>query len=253
MTCLFVSSYSGWLVCVQDNGHFDSSLMELWMKDIWLKHTQSRKSLLVMDYCHPHLTDDYAAILAKADTTLCQIPPGCSTKLQPVTVTLASPLIKTCRSLCATYYQSKLGALQNPGDRLRSASKEDICPWLVAGYARVATMHTEVAMSFKATGLTLALDGSEDDLYRIYESKSEDTIETVAAIQGDVLEEAQDATTVEIVTDQTPGEEGAITELDNSLHSIKTLYSYMLQMQNKALSDTDMQILEEQLQSQTQS
>ncbi len=243
-----MSSCSGWLVCVQENGYFDSSLMELWMKEIWLKHTQSRKSLLVMDYCHPHLTEDYASVLAQNNTTLCRIPPGCSTKLQPVTVALAGPLNKTCRTLCANYYQAKLDALKNPGDRLRSASKEDICPWLIAGYARIATMQEEVIMSFKTTGLTLALDGSEDSLYRINQENKPEIIEVVPTIQEEVLEEAQDASTVEIVTDQTPLDEGAITELDNSLHSLKTLYSYMLQMQNKALSDTDMQILEEQLQ-----
>lgn len=221
------------------------------MKDIWLKHTQSRKSLLLMDHSHPHLTEDYASTLAQSNTVVCLIPPGCSTKLQPVAVALAEPLNKTCRALFSSYYQSKLSSLQNPGDRLRSASKEDICPWLVAGYAHIAKMQKEVVSAFKATGLTLALNGSEDYLYRPNQSKPE-KIEPVADIQVDVVEETPDATTVEIVTDQTQEVDGAITELDNSLHSLKTLYSYMLQMQNKALSDTDMQLLEEQLQSPTE-
>ncbi len=241
--------YSDWLVCVQDSGYLDSSLMDLWTKEIWLKHTQSQKALLVMDCCHPHLTEDYTTTLSQSNTTVHQVPAGCSTKLQPVSVTLATPFKDLCKTLCAIYYQAKLSSLENPGDRLRSASKEDICPWLVSAYTHVTKMQSEVAMSFLTTGLTLATDGSEDRLYRI-DNKVE-----AKPIQEEV--EQEDAVVTEIVTDQAQAQAQAqgdpvvaLTELDNSLSSLKTLYSYMLQMQNKALSESDMQILEEQLQTQ---
>ena len=102
-----------------------------------------------------------------------------------------------------------------------------------------------VTQSFKATGLTLALDGSESHLYLVDSPKEE------LVVQEETKEEA---TEVEMIAEPT-GEQGvvdsAFEELDHSLdNSLKTLYSYMLQMQNKALSETDMHLLEDQLQTQ---
>ena len=239
------SHCSGWLMCVQESGYLDSGLMDLWMKEVWLKHTQSRKALLVMDCCHPHLTGDYQTLLRQGNTTVHLIPPGCSSKLQPVATSLAPLFKNTCSKLCSEFYQSKLSSLLNSGDRLRSASREDISPWLVSAYTRLTKMPEMVTQSFKATGLTLALDGSESHLYRVDGPKEEFVVQE---------EPKEEATEVEMIAE--PAEEqgvvdSAFEELDHSLdNSLKTLYSYMLQMQNKALSETDMHLLEDQLQTQ---
>ena len=50
--------------------------------------------------------------------------------------------------------------------RLKTASKQEICQWVVKAQKYLSAHPEMITMSFKVTGISLALDGSEDHLFR---------------------------------------------------------------------------------------
>ena len=42
---LFYFTYRGWIVCIQQKGWMDGTLMLQWVKEIYLKHTGGKKSV----------------------------------------------------------------------------------------------------------------------------------------------------------------------------------------------------------------
>ena len=71
------------LDCVQVKGWMDGDLMKKWIRQIWVKYTQRRKALLVMDSFRAHYTEDIQDLLAAANSEVAFIPGGCTSKLQP--------------------------------------------------------------------------------------------------------------------------------------------------------------------------
>ena len=68
-----------------------------------------------------------------------------------------------CRLEFQAYCHSQLATLSNSADCLKTASKQEICQWVVKAQNYLSEMITK---SFKVTGISLALNGSEDRLFR---------------------------------------------------------------------------------------
>lgn len=100
-------------------------------------------------------------------------------------------------------------------------------------------MSSQVVKSFQATGLTLALDGSEDTLLRsdkVFgndESKEGDP----GCLELSVVEDESNDNSMEGIREEFGGLDG----------SIETLYNYMLQIQSKPMTEPDLQSINEQL------
>lgn len=228
-------------MCTQVNAQLDTQLMEMWIKDIWLKHTQGRKALLILDSHHPHCSEDYQSLLIEGNTTVGIIPHGCSSKLQPVAISLAKPLKDVCSMCASLFYHSQLNSLSSPGDKLRSASRQDICLWVQKAFEHVAEKPGVVINSFKATGLTLALDESESHLLR-----NDDFQEKVEMKEGEEeVEEVPEITTLEdeVVVGGDPEDTA-----DYCDGAIERLYNYVLQIQNKAATQTDLHVQTDEIQ-----
>ena len=236
---------SNWIVCTQANAQLDTHLMEMWIKDIWLKHTQGRKALLTLDSHHPHCSEDYQSLLIEGNTTVGIIPHGCSSKLQPVAISLATSLKDVCNKCASIFYDSQLNSLSGPRDKLRSASRQDICLWLRRAFEHVSKMPGLVVNSFKATGLTLALDGSEGHLFR--NDSFQEKVEKEDGEKEEGEEKIPEITTLEdeVVGGEDPEDTTDYGQLDSS---IERLYNYVLAIQNKASTETDLQTIEDQLQ-----
>ena len=67
-------------LCVQVKGWMDGDLR---IRQIWVKYTQCRKALLVMDSFRAHCTEDIQDLSAAANSEVAFIPGGCTSKLQP--------------------------------------------------------------------------------------------------------------------------------------------------------------------------
>ena len=144
----------------------DGTLMMRWFKEIYLKYTGGKESLLVIDTFSAHCSDEIVNLLSKHHSSVALIPGGCTSKLQPLGVSLNKPFKQVCRQEFQSYCRSQLSTMSSSADRLKTASKQDICQWVVIAQ-NYLTAHPEMIIkSFKVTGISLALDWSEDHLFR---------------------------------------------------------------------------------------
>ena len=87
----------GWIVCVQEKAWMDEERMLCWIKDIYLRHTEKERSLPVMDSFRVHLTNNIKKCLRKGNTIPAIIPGGCTSKIQPLDVSITSCSRVICR------------------------------------------------------------------------------------------------------------------------------------------------------------
>ena len=140
--------------------------MERWIKEIHLKHTKCKKALLIMDTFRAPCTEKVINLLSKHHSSVALIPGGCTSKLQPLDVSLNKPFKQVCRQEFSAYCRSQLSTMSNSADRLKTASKQEVCQWLIKVQDHLCTHPDMIVKAFKVTGLSLALDGSEDNLFR---------------------------------------------------------------------------------------
>ena len=158
--------YRDWIVCVQEKGWMDGDLMKKWIRQVWIKHTQCRKALLVMDSFRAHCTEDIQNLLATANSEIAFIPGGCTSKLQPLDVSLNKPFKTICRKSFSAFCRSQLSTMSDPADRLKTASKQQVVQWVEEAHKHLSERPEMVIKSFQVTGISLALDGSENSLFR---------------------------------------------------------------------------------------
>ena len=77
----------------------DDNLMQVWVEEIWIKHTQAeckrlgfQKLMLIFDAFATHLTNGVEKQLLESNTDTLTIPTGCTLKCQPMDVSLNKPL-----------------------------------------------------------------------------------------------------------------------------------------------------------------
>ena len=75
----------------------DGTLMIRWINEIYLKYTGNKKSLLVMDTFSAHCSDEIISLLSKHHSRVALIRGGCTSKLQPLDVSLNKPFKQVCR------------------------------------------------------------------------------------------------------------------------------------------------------------
>ena len=88
----------GFIVKTQEKSWMDEGLMEVWVEEIWLKYVKdvSRQlgfdnSLLTFDAFSAHKTDDIQSKLVESKSDILMIPPGCTSKCQPMDVCINKP------------------------------------------------------------------------------------------------------------------------------------------------------------------
>ena len=155
---------SGWIVCVQKKGWMDENLMERWVREVWLKHTKCSKALLVMDCFSAHCTDGIKDLLVCNNTAVAVIPGGCTSRLQPMDVSLNRPFKAVCWGKCSEFCSKWLACTTGPTSHLKTASKQEVIEWLVSAQSHLSSHPRMIVKSFKVTGISLAMDGSEDEL-----------------------------------------------------------------------------------------
>jgi len=82
---------AGWIICVQTKGWMDEGLMMRWTKDVLLRHTQKERCLLVLDSFAGHKTEAVRKLFRRSNIVPAVIPGGCTSKLQPLDVSINKP------------------------------------------------------------------------------------------------------------------------------------------------------------------
>lgn len=155
-----------WVVTVQEKGWMDGELMLRWIKDIYLKFTKKDRSMLVLDSFRGHLTDKVKKSLRKGNSVMAVIQGGCTSKLQPLDVSINKPFKTELRNSWRAYIREASKTARDNGERVKSATKETVVNWLVSAVNSLIEKPVMVRKSFKVCGISNNLNGSEDSEIR---------------------------------------------------------------------------------------
>ena len=88
----------GFIVKAQEKSWMDEGLMEVWLEEIWLKYVGEvskqlgfDNSLLTFDAFSARKADDVQSKLVKNKSDILMIPPGCTSKSQPMDACINKP------------------------------------------------------------------------------------------------------------------------------------------------------------------
>ncbi len=146
------------VVRVQQKAWMDESLMLEWIDICLRSYTGRRPSLLVLDSFRGHITKDVTSLMKKHNIIPAVIPGGCTSLLQPLDVSINKPMKDAIRQLWSEYMDSMINT-EHPN---KPVSKQQIVDWVGKGIECIKK--ETVIKSFKVTGLSNALDGSEDHM-----------------------------------------------------------------------------------------
>ena len=94
------------VVCTyQKKGYMDTTTMMLWIKKILNKYTMGQHCLLVFDTFSAHITEDVLQSLRKSNIQTAVIPRGCTSKVQPLDVSLNKPFKTMVKKQWEMYMQ----------------------------------------------------------------------------------------------------------------------------------------------------
>lgn len=96
----------GWTVCVQEKAWMEETLMLSRVKEILLPHTKKKCCLLVMNSFHAHLMDFVKETLQKGNTVTTIIPGSCTSKVQPLDMSLNKPFKVALRKSWSSFIWS---------------------------------------------------------------------------------------------------------------------------------------------------
>ena len=134
----------------------DGELMSTWLKKILLPYTKKAKTLLIIDSFSVHR--DAAFVLALNNIDLALIPGGCTSKVQPLGVSLNKPftahhqqieLITSCTEA------TKSG-------NLKPASKVKLVAWVKQGMEYLKEHPDMIKKAFLFYSLSNKVDGSKN-------------------------------------------------------------------------------------------
>lgn len=175
-------------VRVQEKGWMTADLMVDWVKTVWGRRPGALlfPSLLVLDSFRGHLQESVRAKFKELRTDLAVIPGGLTSMLQPLDVSLNKPFKDNVRRLYAEWMAEGEHAL-TPGGKIKRPSVELLCSWVSEAWGMIDV--NMVARSFKKTGISNALDATEDHLVWDDEEASEDEETIDSSVDTDSDEE----------------------------------------------------------------
>lgn len=164
----------------QAKGWMTADLMVDWIKTVWGRRAGALllPSLLVLDSFRGHLVDSVRTELKERRTEIAVIPGGLTSLLQPLDVSLNKPFKDNVRRLYAEWMAAGDHDF-TPSGKIRRPSVEVLCSWILEAWSTISD--EVVVKSFKKTGISNALDGTEDD--RLWDS--EDTADSDRESCGD--------------------------------------------------------------------
>lgn len=165
----------GMIIRVQEKGWMVADLMLDWLDTVWGRRPGAllkKKAMLVLDSFRGHLVNAVSNKMRRMNTYPAIIPGGLTSILQPLDVSVNKPFKDNMRRFYVDWMASDNHALTK-GGKIKKPSIETVCEWIVRSWELITPQI--VKRSFKKTGISCALDGSEDDaLWETNDSEGED-------------------------------------------------------------------------------
>nr|XP_054928945.1 uncharacterized protein LOC129385819 [Dermacentor andersoni] len=146
----------------QEKGWMSAELVSDWLKTVWGRRPGALllPSLLVMDSFGGHLEKNVRCRMSELRTDLAIIPGGLTSVLQPLDVSINKPFKDNVRRLYTEWMAAGNHDL-TPAGKIRRPTIDMLCRWILEAWSVIPS--EMVVRSFKKTGISNSLDGSEDD------------------------------------------------------------------------------------------
>lgn len=147
-----------------EKGWMSHELVVDWIATVWEKRPGGLlrlPALLVLDSYRGHLVEPVRNRLAECRTDMAVIPGGLTSVLQPLDVSINKPFKENIRRLYSEWMASEDHQLTATG-KVKRPALQTVCEWIVQAWDMVPA--SVILKSFKVTGISSALDGTEDDL-----------------------------------------------------------------------------------------
>ena len=154
-------------VAFQPKAWCDESMMKKWISEQWGNifinppTTGSTGKILVADVHRAQQTDGVKALLKKKNTKLVNVPPGCTSRVQPLDVSFNKPFKDVVRQQFEKHLEENLQRYTE-GKISASERRVLVTKWVGKAWAEVGSNCDMVVRSFKKCDISLYLDGSEN-------------------------------------------------------------------------------------------
>ena len=168
---LKLTAHEGVLVCVQTKAWMDEELMKEYLKHIWQPYVEEtaerlglpdHNALLLLDSFKAHTTDSITKMMKEQDTTHCIIPGGCTSKLQPLDVSINKPFKQILKGCWSNFIHTSVMAASDHTAKIKTATKQQVLDWVVNAWQRMKERKELITKSFQVTGIT----SSDPDVVR---------------------------------------------------------------------------------------
>ncbi|KAH8037549.1 hypothetical protein HPB51_013339 [Rhipicephalus microplus] len=134
-----------------------------WVKTVWGRCPRALlyPSLLVIHSFHGHLVGSVRAKLKELRTDLAVIPGSLTSMLQPRDIFLNKPFRDNVRRLYSEWMAEGDHAMTS-GGKIKKPSVELLCSCVIEAWAMI--LPEIIDRSFKKTGISNVLDGTQDDM-----------------------------------------------------------------------------------------
>ena len=146
-------------VSATQNGWMTGAEMAIWQNRTWGPNWDDVRRLLILDQASVHTMNDTKTALANVQTDIIYVPAGCTSISQPADVSWNAPFKNLLRAEWKLWRQIEEGT---PRGHLKVASRQDVINWISCTWQGAS--EGVIVHSFKTTGISSALDGSEDHL-----------------------------------------------------------------------------------------
>ncbi len=144
----------------------------------------------MLDSFRAHYTQPVIDGFERANSRSAIIPGGCTSKIQPLDVSINRPFKDSLKRSWVGYMESQVNAGGAGMVKIPKPSKQLVLNWVVAAWRELQKRPELIRRSFKVCGISNDLDGDEDELVRCSKYISEDLKEPESEdLDEDLFEE----------------------------------------------------------------
>ena len=160
---LNLTAPQGVLLCVQEKAWMDEILMHEYLDHIWQLYVTTKteelglpdyNALLTLDSFRAHTTTAIMEKMEAFGTVPCVIPGGCTSKLQPLDVSVNKPFKQIMKGCWSRFIHESVTEADDKAVKMKTASKQQVLEWIVQTWQTMQLVRELVTKSFQATGIT---------------------------------------------------------------------------------------------------
>ena len=110
-------------------------------------------ALLTLDSFRAHTTDMIEKKMKENGTTQCIIPGGCTSKLQPLDVSINKPFKQVLKGCWTNFIHTAVAEAADQAAKTKTASKQQVLDWVVEAWKKIKEKKDLIIKSFQVTGI----------------------------------------------------------------------------------------------------